>query len=45
MEQEPRIEEPEVYEPPVLAEVGGFADETMGNGGFVPDGIHYQYKL
>ncbi|MDT0344235.1 lasso RiPP family leader peptide-containing protein [Streptomyces litchfieldiae] len=34
MYEEPSAEEPEVYEPPVLMEVGGFAEETQGQWGW-----------
>ncbi|WP_158674566.1 hypothetical protein [Streptomyces hoynatensis] len=44
MEQGRREEEPEVYVPPVLAEAGGFADNTKGPFGDLAEGrdIYYQ---
>ncbi|WP_107483834.1 lasso RiPP family leader peptide-containing protein [Streptomyces sp. SA15] len=43
MNQETRTEE--VYEPPVLAEVGDFADETMGPFGPLPEGNYFRRLL
>ncbi|GAB2904320.1 lasso RiPP family leader peptide-containing protein [Streptomyces mayteni] len=43
MEHESRIEESEVYEPPVLAEVGGFAEQTRGWIGDHSDGFVRTY--
>jgi hypothetical protein len=38
MNEELRIEETEVYEPPVLAEAGGYAEATLGFTGHWFDG-------
>jgi hypothetical protein len=46
MSDEARVEEPEVYVPPMLAEAGAFAEETQGGGAQgIPEGDGTYFSL